>query len=90
MTQVARPVAAFCVLCALGVLCCARLEAQVRPRAEVTPVVERPAVHAGAKVRLALKVALPEGLHTQSDKPRDPNLIPTVLTIKTPAGVTVD
>ena len=43
-------------------------------------------VRAGAKVRLALKVALPEGLHTQSDKPRDPTLIPTVLTIDAPAG----
>ena len=42
------------------------------------------AVHAGAKVRLALKVSLPEGLHTQSDKPRDPTLIPTVLTLDAP------
>ena len=79
-----------CVLCTLCVLCGARLAAQARPRAEVTPVVERTAVPAGARVRLALKVALPEGLHTQSDKPRDPNLIPTVLTIKAPVGVTVD
>ena len=41
-------------------------------------------------MRLALKVSLPEGLHTQSDQPRDPTLIPTVLTITAPAGVTVD
>jgi cytochrome c biogenesis protein CcdA/thiol-disulfide isomerase/thioredoxin len=41
-------------------------------------------------VRLALKVSLPEGLHTQSNKPLDPTLIPTVLTIDAPAGVTVD
>ena len=41
-------------------------------------------------MRLALKVSLPEGLHTQSDTPRDPNLIPTVLTIDAPAGVTVE
>ena len=34
-------------------------------------------------------MALPEGLHVQSDKPRDPMLIPTVLTIEPPAGVTV-
>ena len=79
-----------CVLCSLCVLGAARLAAQARPRAEVTPVVELPAVHAGGKVRLAVKVALPEGLHTQSDTPRDPNLIPTVLTIKAPVGVTVD
>ena len=61
-----------------------------RPRAEVTPYVATSAAHAGAAVRVALKVSLPEGLHTQSNKPRDPNLIPTVLTIDTPAGVTVD
>ena len=35
----------------------------------------------GGQVRAALKVSLPEGLHTQSNKPRDPTLIPTVLTI---------
>ena len=32
-------------------------------------------------MRAALRVVLPEGLHTQSNKPRDPLLIPTVLTI---------
>ena len=36
------------------------------------------------------KVSLPEGLHTQSNKPRDPLLIPTELTIDAPAGVTVE
>ena len=60
-----------------------------RPKAEVTPLVERPGVHAGEPVRLALRVSLPEGLHTQSNKPRDPTLIPTALTIDAPAGVTV-
>ncbi len=65
--------------------------AQVRrPGAEVTPVVERAAVRAGGPVRLALKVSLPEGLHTQSNRPRDPTLIPTVLTIDAPKGVTLD
>jgi thiol:disulfide interchange protein DsbD len=47
-------------------------------------------VHAGDKARLALKVSLPDGLHTQSDKPRDPTLIPTVLTVEAPAGISVD
>jgi thioredoxin:protein disulfide reductase len=61
-----------------------------RPKAEVIPLVERSAVHAGGPVRLALKVTLPEGLHTQSNKPRDPLLIPTGLTIDAPPGVTVD
>jgi thiol:disulfide interchange protein len=60
-----------------------------RPSAEITPLIDGPA-RAGAPVRVALKVALPEGLHTQSNKPRDPTLIPTTLTITPPAGVTVD
>ncbi len=78
-------------LCVLGVLCVESfVAAQVgRPRADLSAVAAG-AVHAGDKARLALKVSLPEGLHTQSDKPRDPTLIPTVLTINAPAGVTVD
>jgi thiol:disulfide interchange protein DsbD len=79
-------------LCVLCVLCVESLVgAQIgRPKADVAAVVDRAAAHAGDKVRLAVKVSLPEGLHTQSDKPRDPLLIPTVLTVDAPAGVTVD
>ena len=78
------------VLCAV-VVGAAVLGAQIqRPKAAVTPIVERPAATAGSVVRLALKVSLPEGLHTQSNKPLDPTLIPTALTIDAPAGVTVD
>jgi thioredoxin:protein disulfide reductase len=61
-----------------------------RPRAEISPLVESPTVRAGNSVRLALQVTLPEGLHTQSNKPRDPTLIPTVLTVDVPAGITWD
>jgi thiol:disulfide interchange protein DsbD len=60
-----------------------------RPRAEVTPLAERSSAHAGDSVRVALKVSLPEGLHTQSNKPRDPLLIPTELSIDAPSGITV-
>src|SRR4029450_8786171 len=59
-----------------------------RPRAEISPLVESPAARAGNSVRLALQVTLPEGLHTQSNKPRDPTLIPTVLTVDVAAGLT--
>jgi thiol:disulfide interchange protein len=34
-------------------------------------------------------VSLPEGLHTQSNKPRDETLIPTELTVELPPGVTI-
>ena len=37
-----------------------------------------------------MQVSLPEAFHIQSNKPRDPALIPTVLTIDAPAGVTVE
>ena len=77
------------VLCSLlGVLVVARdASAQTRrPRAEVVPLVEGP-VHAGETARVALKVSLPEGLHTQSNKPRDETLIPTELTVDAPSGV---
>jgi thioredoxin:protein disulfide reductase len=60
-----------------------------RPRATVTPIVEASAVHPGTTVRVALQVALPDNLHVQSDRPRDPTLIPTVLTIDPPPGVTL-
>jgi DsbC/DsbD-like thiol-disulfide interchange protein len=74
---------------ALGILSCGLVVGQGRPKAEITPLVDADAVHAGSTVRVALQVALPDGLHVQSNKPRDPMLIPTVLTIEAPAGVTV-
>jgi thiol:disulfide interchange protein DsbD len=61
-----------------------------RPRATVTPIVERDAIRAGSPARAALQVSLPETFHVQSNKPRDPDLIPTVLRVDPPAGVTVE
>ena len=59
------------------------------PRARVTPLTESDSVAAGSETRLALSVWLPPTLHVQSDQPRDPSLIPTVLTVEAPAGVRV-
>ena len=56
------------------------------PVATVTPFVESDGVRPGGTVRVALTVALPEGLHVQSDQPRDPSLIPTTLTIDAPGS----
>ncbi len=63
-------------------------------KADLTPLVETETVTPGSDVRLALTVQLPEGYHMNSNKPRDPLLIPVVLTIPAPdqalpAGVTV-
>jgi cytochrome c biogenesis protein CcdA/thiol-disulfide isomerase/thioredoxin len=57
------------------------------PSATLTPLVERDPVQAGATARVALQVSLPEGLHVQSNRPRDPNLIPTTLTVQPPDGI---
>jgi cytochrome c biogenesis protein CcdA len=60
------------------------------PRAEVTPIVERDGAEAGASARVALSVRLPEGLHANSNRPRDPLLIPMVVSVTPPTGVTVE
>ena len=54
--------------------------------AELTPLVESEG-RAGVPVRAALKVTLPERFHVQSNAPRDPAFIPTVLTVDAPRGV---
>jgi DsbC/DsbD-like thiol-disulfide interchange protein len=80
-------VAATCVMAAAAV---ALGSAQLRRvKAELTPTVDTKTVHPGSTVALSLKVTLPKELHVQSNKPRDPALIPTVLTLTPPAGVTV-
>jgi hypothetical protein len=60
-----------------------------RPQANVTRIVETNGVHPGTTSRVALQVSLPDNLHVQSNRPRDPLLIPTVLTIEPPPGVTL-
>ncbi len=57
--------------------------------AELTPIVESDGVRPGTTVRAALQVSLPDGFHVQSNKPRDPLLIPTELALDAPAGVEV-
>ena len=66
-------------------------EAQAqRPRAEVTPAILTPRATPGGTVVVALKVRLPKDVHVQADRPRDPSLIPTTLTVDVPPGVTVE
>lgn len=61
-----------------------------RPRAEVTPVVESTPARAGETARLSLRVRLPAEVHVQAHEPRDPSLIPTVLTVEAPPGIAVE
>ena len=60
------------------------------PKAQVTALLERESAAPGAAVRAAVRVSLPEGLHANAHKPRDPKLIPVVLTVNAPAGVAVE
>ena len=62
----------------------------LRPvEAVVTPLVARDGVQAGDEFRAAIRVELPETMHVNANQPRDPSLIPVVLTVDPPDGVTV-
>jgi thiol:disulfide interchange protein DsbD len=63
--------------------------AQGSVTASLQPLVSKSAFARGELIELALKVTLPEGLHAQSNKPRDPTLIPTTLTFEAMPGFTV-
>jgi hypothetical protein len=60
-----------------------------RPTAEIAATVTTRNPKPSATVSLVAHVRLPAGLHVQSNKPRDPDLIPTELTLTLPAGVTL-
>ncbi len=86
-----RPAVMILARAAVALAIAAPLAAQAqRPRAEVAPAVDTSPVKAGATAQLTLHVRLPKDIHVQSNKPRDPLLIPTVLTLEAPAGITVD
>ena len=59
------------------------------PQAELTPLADRDSVRVGEAFHLATRVQLPEGLHVNSNQPRDPRLIPIVLTVGPTPGVSV-
>lgn len=63
--------------------------AQGPPAVPITPIIERAAAHPGSNVRAILKVALPEGLHIQSNQPRDETLIPTAIRFRPVDGISV-
>ena len=60
------------------------------PSAEVVPLMAADAAPQGSVMRTAIRVTLPDGLHTNANQPRDPSLIPIVLTVDAPAGVVVE
>jgi DsbC/DsbD-like thiol-disulfide interchange protein len=60
-----------------------------RPTAELMTSADSKVTARGGSARLTLRVALPSGLHVQANKPRDPDLIPTVLTVEAPKGAKI-
>src|SRR5262245_25113899 len=88
-TRLARSVG---LLCSVWLLGAAALAQSPPAAADLTPILEHDGARLGSSVRAALQVSLPTepaGLHTNSNKPRDPNLIPIELTIDPPAGIAV-
>jgi DsbC/DsbD-like thiol-disulfide interchange protein len=61
--------------------------AQGRPKVGMTPLAEADGVYPGSAIKVALQIALPDGVHMQSNKPRDPLLIPTRITAAPPVGI---
>jgi thiol:disulfide interchange protein len=57
--------------------------------AEATAVPITEAVRPGTTAKTRVDVKVSPGFHVQSDKPRDPSLIPLTLTFDAPPGVTV-
>jgi cytochrome c biogenesis protein CcdA/DsbC/DsbD-like thiol-disulfide interchange protein len=57
--------------------------------AEATAVPVTEPVRPGTTVKTRVDVRVSPGFHVQSDKPRDPSLIPLTLTFDVPPGVTV-
>ena len=61
-----------------------------RPRAQLTALKPGGEVRAGTTTTISLKVQLPSDVHVQANKPKDPSLIPTVLTVDASSGVVVE
>jgi thiol:disulfide interchange protein DsbD len=82
-----------CLAVALAVVSVGTVvEAQLQgpPPADVTPLLVADGVQPGIAMRAAIRVRLSDGLHTNANQPRDPLLIPIVLSVDAPAGVSVE
>jgi cytochrome c biogenesis protein CcdA len=79
------------VIVALILTLASSLSAQLgRIGITLTPVTEADGVHAGTSTRVAVRAALSAGFHVNSNAPRDELLVPTVLSLEPPDGITVE
>ena len=60
------------------------------PDVTINQVAETDAVHPGTTAHMALEVSLDPGFHVNSNTPLDEFLIPTVLMVDPPAGISLD
>jgi DsbC/DsbD-like thiol-disulfide interchange protein len=75
------------VVFAGGLVVSAALVQAQEVKAELTPSIDTPRIHAGQMVKARLNVHLPNNFRVPSDKPGNKFIPPTVLTIETPGGV---
>ena len=61
-----------------------------RPEVAISPVAETDALYAGTTARVVFEVTLNPGFHVNSETPLDESLIPTVLTLDPPAGISLE
>ena len=61
-----------------------------RPRASLEVPQIEVAASPGSAVSVVVGVSMPDEVHVQANRPDDPLLIPTVLTIEVPEGITVE
>ena len=90
MVATARARLVASIVLATFVLSSAAGAQMLRPDIKVAAAPIAGPVRAGGTVTVRLSVRLPPDVHVQSDKPRDPSLIPTALTLVPPAGFSVD
>jgi cytochrome c biogenesis protein CcdA len=81
-----RTITALIVVLTMAGGCAGLAQGLREPR--LTTLAETDAAHPGSTIRLALRVSFDEGLHVQSNQPRDESLIPTRLWVLAPEGVT--
>ena len=81
-----RAVTALGLLAGLAHPAAAQLEL---PEVAIRPLYETDALHPGSTARVALEVTLNPGFHVNSNAPLDEFLIPTVLTLESPAGISL-
>lgn len=87
--ETGRGIALAALLASIAGLAVPAPAAAQAPRAILAVVADADGVTPGGTLRLAVRVTLPEGVHVQSNRPRDPFLIATTVTPTLLSGLTL-